>query len=69
MLLVMNTDIPSFFDPAVYYGNREMELFMTRLFGGFTSGFYNSYKGRWMVGEAEDLHLIPHPEPSEYIWF
>jgi len=30
-------------DPAVYYGNREADLAMTKLFGGFTKEFYDSY--------------------------
>ncbi len=30
-------------DPAVYYGHREMDLAMTRLFGGFSSSFYQGY--------------------------
>jgi fructosamine-3-kinase len=32
------------FDPAVYYGHREMELAFTRLFGGFSSDFYHAYE-------------------------
>ena len=30
-------------DPAVYYGHREMDIAMTKLFGGFQSGFYAAY--------------------------
>lgn len=30
-------------DPAVYYGHREADLAMTRLFGGFSSEFYAAY--------------------------
>jgi len=30
-------------DPAVYYGHREADLAMTRLFGGFGSEFYAAY--------------------------
>ena len=30
-------------DPAVYYGHREADLAMTRLFGGFPVAFYESY--------------------------
>ena len=30
-------------DPAVYCGHREMDLGMTRLFGGFDQQFYNAY--------------------------
>jgi protein-ribulosamine 3-kinase len=31
------------FDPAVYYGHREMDIGMTQLFGGFSIDFYHSY--------------------------
>lgn len=34
-------------DPAVYYGNREIELAFTQLFGGFASTFYESYQNTW----------------------
>lgn len=30
-------------DPAVYYGHREADLAMTKLFGGFSNEFYHSY--------------------------
>jgi protein-ribulosamine 3-kinase len=31
-------------DPAVYYGHREIELAFTRMFGGFSEGFYSEYQ-------------------------
>jgi len=31
------------YDPAVYFGHREMDIAMTRLFGGFDENFYNGY--------------------------
>lgn len=31
-------------DPAVYYGDREVDLAMTQMFGGFDKAFYDSYK-------------------------
>lgn len=34
-------------DPAIYFGNREIEISFTRLFGGFSSAFYESYHGSW----------------------
>jgi fructosamine-3-kinase len=34
---------PVIFDPAVYYGDRETDLAMTELFGGFPGGFYVAY--------------------------
>ncbi|HEX5459452.1 MAG TPA: fructosamine kinase family protein [Steroidobacteraceae bacterium] len=36
-------DEPVVFDPAVYYGDREADLAMTRLFGGFGRPFYDAY--------------------------
>lgn len=38
---------PVIFDPAVYYGDREAEIAMTELFGGFSSGFYQAYEEAW----------------------
>lgn len=35
---------PSIFDPAVYYGHREMDLAMAKLFGGFDEEFYKGYE-------------------------
>lgn len=34
---------PILFDPDVFYGNREMDIAMTLLFGGFGRGFYEAY--------------------------
>ena len=34
---------PVIFDPAVYYGDRETDLAMTELFGGFPREFYRAY--------------------------
>ena len=34
---------PVIFDPAIYYGDREADLAMTELFGGFHTDFYDAY--------------------------
>ncbi len=34
---------PVIYDPAVYYGNREMDIAMSLLFGGFDKTFYSFY--------------------------
>jgi len=34
---------PVIFEPAIYYGHREMDLGMMLLFGGFDNSFYNFY--------------------------
>ncbi len=46
---------PVIFDPAVYYGDRETDLAMTRLFGGFGTNFYAAYESSWPLedGHAE----------------
>jgi protein-ribulosamine 3-kinase len=38
---------PVIFDPAVYYGDREADLAMTELFGGFGARFYAAYNEAW----------------------
>lgn len=38
---------PVIFDPAVYYGDREADLAMTELFGGFANAFYDAYCESW----------------------
>jgi fructosamine-3-kinase len=38
---------PVVFDPAVYYGDREADLAMTELFGGFGARFYAAYREAW----------------------
>ncbi len=43
---------PVIFDPAVYYGDRETDLAMTRLFGGFSNSFYTAYQSSWPLDQA-----------------
>jgi fructosamine-3-kinase len=38
---------PVIFDPAVYYGDRECDLAMTELFGGFPREFRAAYEAAW----------------------
>jgi len=39
--------VPVLFDPAVYYGDREVDLAMTELFGGYPADFYAAYREAW----------------------
>ena len=41
-------------DPAVYYGHREADLAMTKLFGGFTDEFYAAYHEELPLKEGAD---------------
>ena len=34
---------PVIFDPATYYGDREVDIAMTEVFGGFSNAFYQGY--------------------------
>src|SRR6185437_832708 len=45
---------PVIFDPAVYYGDREADLAMTRLFGGFGAGFYSAYQATWALAAGAE---------------
>jgi protein-ribulosamine 3-kinase len=38
---------PVVFDPAVYVGDREADLAMTELFGGFPKDFHSAYRAAW----------------------
>lgn len=44
---LMHTGEPVVFDPAPYYGDRETDLAMTELFGGFAADFYAAYRAAW----------------------
>ena len=48
---------PVMFDPATYYGDRETDLAMTRLFGGFSAGFYEAYDAEWPRADGADRRL------------
>jgi protein-ribulosamine 3-kinase len=48
---------PVIFDPAVYYGDRETDLAMTRLFGGFDHHFYEAYEASWALAAGHERRL------------
>lgn len=43
---------PVLIDPAVYYGHREMDLAMTRLFGGFNEALHGAYQDEWPLQQG-----------------
>jgi len=55
---------PVIFDPAVYFGDREADLAMTELFGGFGSGFQSAYRESWPLDPGyrvrRDLYNLYH---------
>lgn len=38
---------PVIYDPAMYYGDREIDLAVTEFFGGFSENFYRAYQEQW----------------------
>jgi fructosamine-3-kinase len=50
---------PVVFDPAVYYGDRETDIAMTELFGGFPAEFYRAYNDAFPLapGYEQRKHL------------
>ncbi len=40
------------YDPAVYYGDREADLAMSELFGGFPDSFYAAYRQSWSLADG-----------------
>jgi fructosamine-3-kinase len=59
---------PVIFDPACYYGDREADLAMTELFGGFSRDFYAAYQAVWSLDKGYDVrktfynlyHILNH---------
>lgn len=55
---------PAIFDPAVYLGDREADIAMTHLFGGFDASFYRGYEDEWPLPEGHetrrDLYNLYH---------
>jgi len=43
---------PVIYDPATYYGDREAEIAMTELFGGFSADFYAAYQDAWPLDQG-----------------
>ena len=41
--IVNESGVPYLIDPAVYFGDSEIDLSMSKLFGGFGAPFYNAY--------------------------
>jgi fructosamine-3-kinase len=49
---------PVIFDPAVYYGDREADLAMTELFGGFGNRFYDAYQEAWPLASGYSTRKV-----------
>ncbi|CAN0218692.1 unnamed protein product [Laminaria digitata] len=49
---------PVIFDPATYYGDREVDIGMTHVFGGFPSAFYRGYEKEWPLPEGHEERQV-----------
>jgi fructosamine-3-kinase len=56
-LHVLRGGVPALIDPASYHGHREVDLAMTRLFGGFDDGFYDAYTEAWPLQPGHAARL------------
>jgi fructosamine-3-kinase len=48
------------FDPAVYFGHREVDIAMTRLFGGFCAAFYDAYSESFSLEPGWESRMAIH---------
>lgn len=53
-------DEPIIFDPAIYYGEREMEIAYIELFGGFPPGFVSVYNAGYPLEEGYERRRPLH---------
>jgi protein-ribulosamine 3-kinase len=59
---------PIIFDPACYYGDREADIAMTELFGGYSRDFYQAYNETWPLDPGYSIrktlynlyHILNH---------
>lgn len=56
--VVTKLEEPVILDPATYYGDREVDLAMTELFGGFPAEFYRAYEAAYPITPGFDRRKI-----------
>lgn len=49
---------PIIFDPSVHYGDRECDIAMTKLFGGFGAEFYSAYEESWPLKAGSEQRIL-----------
>ncbi|MBT8272963.1 MAG: fructosamine kinase family protein [Bacteroidia bacterium] len=55
--LISSEGIPYLIDPAVYYGHYEVDIAMSRLFGGFGTEFYEAYHGHYPTSAETEARI------------
>lgn len=60
----VTSGVPVVFDPAIHFGDRECDLAMTGLFGGFPESFRQAYEAMWPLPagweQREPLYQLYH---------
>ncbi|MBF0266663.1 MAG: fructosamine kinase family protein [Gammaproteobacteria bacterium] len=59
---------PAIYDPALYFGDRETDIAMTELFGGFNQDFYRGYQETYPLADSYKIrkpvynlyHILNH---------
>ena len=61
---IISNEKGAIFDPASYWADREVDIAMTKLFGGFSSEFYSGYNKVWKLSssmnERIDIYNLYH---------
>ena len=55
--LIHSSGNAAIFDPAVYFGHREMDIGMTKLFGGFDNRLYAAYNESYPLAKSWEKRL------------
>lgn len=51
-------DVPVVFDPAVHYADRECDLAMAHLFGGYDETFFQHYEEAWPLPQGYEVRRL-----------
>lgn len=61
---ITKTGEPVIIDPAAYYGDREVDIAMSELFGSFPGNFYRGYNETWQLDSGyqkrKDIYNLYH---------
>jgi len=55
--LINNDGTPYLIDPSVYYGHNEIDIAMSKLFGGFDPSFYQTYQEYFPISEQTNARI------------